>query len=178
MAAQPAWKTMLVLFMACYTFFAWNMSPPAPVARDIVETLLRSDTPVRFQALGPSMNPTIQNGETVSIKPLANCTLHLGSIVLYKTCGRFALHRIAINKKRTNRLFMAGDAACTGGEWVDLENILGLAEWVCRDGKICRLDTPHSRWMGQLRFVMRPFRLTLLSLRQIVHAHLPARTDS
>ena len=39
-------------------------------AKTIIEQLLERRTPATFRAGGPSMNPTIRDGESVRIRPL------------------------------------------------------------------------------------------------------------
>jgi hypothetical protein len=82
--ARPArahanlFKTRLVLFMACTTFWVWTFSSVMPDSLQIIETLLRQQTPVAFQAHGPSMNPTIRDGDRIRVLPLSVATLNTG----------------------------------------------------------------------------------------------------
>jgi hypothetical protein len=127
-------------------------------AQPIIETLLRDRTPVCFAAHGPSMNPTIRDGQCIRLLPTANETLNTGCVILYKIHGRITVHRLIINNNRINRVYVAADAALRGGDWVPAEDILGVAESVIRDGREVPLNTRRARWAGLLRFYLRPLR--------------------
>lgn len=129
-----------------------------PETQDIIAALLQQHTPVTFRAGGPSMHPTIRDGEGVLIQPLAIGAIQPGSVILYNIYGRITVHRCVFNDKRTNRAFTVGDAAVKGGDWVAAGDILGVAESVRRHGRIRRLDTRLARWAGLVRFALRPLR--------------------
>ena len=143
--------------------------------QEIIASLLRQRTPVSFRAGGASMNPTIRDGESVFIRPLSEGAISPGSVILYIIYGRITVHRCIFNEKRTNRVFTVGDAAVEGGDWVPVSDILGVAESVCRNGKIRRLDVRRARWAGMLRYALRPLRRALWNCRQTHHANTPAR---
>ena len=149
-----------------------------PATPEIIAALLEQRTPVSFRAGGPSMNPTIRDGDVVAIRPRASNAIRRGSVVLYQIYGRLVLHRYTINQKRTKRIFVVGDAAVAGGDWIPEADVLGIAESVCRDGKTCRLDTAGRRLAGLARFALRPLRRALWNFRQTHHAQTPARWDS
>lgn len=134
------------------------MSPFTPDAREIVEALLRQHAPVAFQAFGPSMNPTILDGDVVSIHPLDANAVRRGSVVLFRICGRIAVHRVVSIDKRTQRIFAVGDAAVAGGDWIPADDVLGVAESARRGETVHRMDTRRARWGGLLRFYLRPLR--------------------
>ena len=146
--------------------------------REIIATLLRQHTPVSFRAGGASMDPTIRDGESVFIRPVSEGAIPIGSVILYAIYGRITVHRCVFNGKRTNRFFTVGDAAVEGGDWVPVSDILGVAESVCRSGKIRRLDTRRARWAGMVRYALRPLRRALWNYRQTHHAQTPARWRS
>ena len=151
------------------------MSLPAPESREIIEALLRQRTRVAFRAHGPSMNPTIRDGETVFVRPADANAFHIGSVVLYRTADRLALHRIVFNDKRTKRLFLVGDASIAGGEWIPAADVIGLAESLRRNDAVRRLDAFGRRLAGRLRFALRPLRRALWNFRQTHHAQTPDR---
>jgi hypothetical protein len=124
------------------------------------------------------MHPTIRDGELAAIRPRPPGAIPCGSVVLYQIHGRLVLHRYTFNEKRTNRLFVVGDAAVDGGDWIPEADVLGVAASVCRNGKNVRLDTAGRRLAGLLRFALRPLRRALWNFRQTHHAQTPARGDS
>lgn len=129
-----------------------------PETQTIVAALLRQRTPISFKAFGPSMHPTIRDGESVVVQPLRSVTIRHGNVILYQMHGRLTLHRYIFNEKRTNRVFTVGDAAVQGGDWVSVADILGVANSMRRNGRVRRLDTRWARWAGLLRFALRPLR--------------------
>ena len=148
-----------------------------PETSEIIAALLRQRTPVSFRAGGPSMHPTVRDGEVVAVRPRPPGAIRRGSVVLYQIHGRLVLHRYTFNDNRTNRLFTVGDAAVDGGEWIPEADVLGLAAGVCRNGKTIRLDTAGRRLAGLVRFALRPGRRALWNFRQSHHAQTPARRD-
>ncbi len=142
--------------------------------QNIIEELLRQQAPVSFRAGGSSMNPTIRDGEIVHIRPLNTKHIQRYGVILYRINGRMALHRVIFNKGRTNRCFVVGDAATSGGDWISPSDRLGVAEWVQRGERIHRLDSVCSRMTGAIRFWLRPLRRGLGTLRFSGHADTPA----
>lgn len=141
--------------------------------QDIIAALLQQRTPISFDAAGPSMNPTIRGGDSVFVRPLTTDTIPRGSVILYQICGRITVHRCIINKKRTHRIFVVGDAAVQGGDWIPVGDVLGVAESVRHKGKCRRLDTRLARWAGLIRYALRPLRRILIGLHRQLKGHLP-----
>ena len=141
-----------------------------PDSQEIIESLLRQHTAVTFQAFGPSMNPAIRNGEILRVNPAPSDTLPRGSVVLYRYCGRLAVHRFIRNNPSRNRCLVAADAAVKGGDWIPAADILGLAESVRRGARNRRLDQFPARLAGLLRYALRPLRRALWNVRQACHA--------
>ena len=63
-------------------------------AKTIIEQLLERRTPATFRAGGPSMNPTIRDGESVRIRPLRAGDPLPGAVALYRKHDRLILHRL------------------------------------------------------------------------------------
>lgn len=121
----------------------------------VIAGLLEKNTPACFRAGGPSMSPTIRNGETVSVRPVAPNDLRPGAVLLYRKNGRLVLHRLV--RKKTD-LFFCGDAALNGLECVAPADILGTATAVQREGRTVALNTPINRLAGIIRYRLRPLR--------------------
>lgn len=134
------------------------MSPSTPDAREIVAALLHQRTGISFRAGGPSMNPTIRDGDVVAVQPAHANAIRRGSVVLYENHGRLVLHRCLYRDRQTHRMFAVGDAAVQGGDWIPAADVLGAAESARRGNRIRRLDTRRARWAGLLRFALRPLR--------------------
>lgn len=144
-----------------------------PEIQTIITALLQQRTPISFEASGPSMNPTICDGDSIFVRPLVDGHILCGNAILYKICGRIIVHRCIINRIRTNRVFTVGDAAVKGGDWIPISDVLGVAERVCRKEKYHRLDTRFARWAGLVRFYMRPLRRILIDLHCRFKGHSP-----
>jgi hypothetical protein len=100
---------------------------------------------LRFQAVGRSMLPTIQDGEIVHVKPVASDMLRIGDIVLLRTGEQFKAHRII--SKRDQCFITRGDAGVdTDGE-IRGDQILGrvTAKETTRSLRLVPLDGMRSR---------------------------------
>jgi signal peptidase I len=100
---------------------------------------------LRFQAVGRSMLPTIQDGEIVHVKPVASDMLRIGDIVLLRTGEQFKAHRII--SKRDQCFITRGDAGVdTDGE-IRGDQILGrvTAKETTRSSRLVHLDGMRSR---------------------------------
>jgi signal peptidase I len=100
---------------------------------------------LRFQAVGRSMLPTIQDGEIVHVKPVATDMLRIGDIVLLRTHDQFRAHRII--RKRGQCFITRGDAGVdTDGE-IRCDQILGrvTAKEATNSRRLVRLDGVKAR---------------------------------
>ena len=100
---------------------------------------------LRFQAVGRSMLPTIQDGEIVHVKPVATEMLRIGDIVLLRTGEQFKAHRIV--RKRGQSFITRGDAGVdTDGE-IRCDQILGrvTAKESKNSRRLVRLDGTKAR---------------------------------
>jgi signal peptidase I len=100
---------------------------------------------LRFQAIGKSMLPTIQDGEIVHVEPAASSMLRIGDIVLLRTGEQFKAHRII--RKRGECFITRGDAGVdTDGE-IRSNQILGrvTAKESVNSRRLVRLDGFRAR---------------------------------
>jgi hypothetical protein len=115
----------------------------------LTSELLAGGYGLRFQAVGRSMLPTIQDGEIVHVKPVATETLRSGDIVLLRTGEQFKAHRII--RKHGQFFVTRGDSGIdTDGE-IRCDQILGrvTAKESFNSRRLIRLDGMGAR----LRFV-------------------------
>lgn len=125
--------------------------------------LLRSGYGVRFRATGQSMNPTIRDGEAITVEPISPEDMRRGDIILYRTAKGFIAHRIIlIEKDDDNGLVFIprGDASATCDAPVSFEQVLGRVE-----------SSEHFRvrWLNALR---RNVSYTLLQARRRYNRYL------
>jgi hypothetical protein len=128
-----------------------------------VLALLEKNTPVCFKAGGPSMTPSLRDGETVQVRPIRPRDIRCGTLFLYQAHGRLVLHRMIRCNRKAGYAWMTGDAALSGTEKIPLTALAGTAQWVLRDGKKLRLDNRYARWLGLARFALRPLRRLVLT---------------
>lgn len=139
--------------------------PEAQLQRAIVATLLRQKTPVSFRAEGPSMHPTIRSGDRIYVQPAGARPLRLGDIVLFRQADRLTLHRYVKRVRGDSAIGATGDAALEGLEIVAISDLCGIALSLARKGQRIPLATPHRRWLGLLRYAIRPLRRAIHTLR-------------
>ena len=69
---------------------------------DVSTGLLRQGQSVRFQAPGRSMHPTIKEGETIRVEPIAPFDIKRGDILLYIVGRKVIAHRVVSIKSEKN----------------------------------------------------------------------------
>lgn len=135
--------------------------PPGPPdqtsARAIVTALLESGNPVRFEPRGPSMRPTLRDGDTVLVHPATARPPRRGDVLLVRRHGRLVLHRM-LGRDGAGGIRLAADAALQQVETVPADAVVGVASSRWRRGRERRLDRPLARWSGLLRYALRPLR--------------------
>ena len=100
---------------------------------------------LRFQAMGRSMLPTIQDGEIVHVQPVTRDMLRIGDIVLLRIGTEFKAHRII--RKHGQCFITRGDAGVdTDGE-IRCDQILGrvIAKEPINSRRLVRLDGMKAR---------------------------------
>ena len=70
---------------------------------DVSTELLRQGKSVRFRAPGLSMHPTIKEGETITVEPVAPFDIKRGDILLYIVGRKIIAHRVVrIKREKSN----------------------------------------------------------------------------
>ena len=122
---------------------------------DVSASLLRKGYSVRFRVPGRSMRPTILDGETITVQPVAPPDIKQGDIILYRFQDGVVVHRVVgIGRKKGDALFfiLRGDALGTPDEPVVSQRVLGKVVSVERGGR--HVD-PYSLWARIYRRVRR-----------------------
>ena len=122
-----------------------NDRAESAVFRLLTDELIAGGYGLRFQAIGRSMLPTIQDGEIVHVKPVAGNMLRIGDIVLLRSGAEFKAHRII--RKRGECFITRGDAGVdTDGE-IRCDQILGkvIAKESVDSRRLVRLDGVRTR---------------------------------
>jgi signal peptidase len=104
------------------------------------------------------MHPTIRNGETITVVPLADSPVRNGDILLYRH-GRGALaHRLVRTRPssgESSKLIFRGDAADCCDQPIRFEQILGRVVAVERQGRSVRFGLASRTWSRALGRAMR-----------------------
>lgn len=123
--------------------------------------LLSRSLPVELRMSGSSMRPAIEDGDVVTIEPIADEPVRQGDIVLYHS--RFdtaVIHRvIRIDKSAERAVLTRGDSASQSDLPVSIHRVLGRVKLVERAGE--RIDMVRPRrsfaqligsWFERLKF--------------------------
>ena len=135
---------------------------PQQLFIDVSVELLRQGKSVRFRAPGRSMHPTIKEGETIRVEPIAPFDIKRGDILLYIVGRKVIAHRVvsiksekndptshssanfATNSKALNPqliFILRGDASLTCDDPVEAHQILGKVVSVEKNGRSINLCT-------------------------------------
>jgi len=111
----------------------------------LISELIAGGYGLRFQAVGRSMLPTIQDGEIVHVKPVTADMLRIGDIVLIRTCEQFKAHRII--RKRGQSFITRGDSGIDSDGEIRCDQILGrvTAKEAASSRRLVRLDGMRAR---------------------------------
>ena len=118
---------------------------------EITAELLRRGAYVRFRAIGASMQPTIEDGELITVAPMAPESVKRGDILLYQSESGVHAHRVVGRVKGTvpllegdcplDHYLLRGDASVSCDAPVQLEQVIGRVVAVQRGGRSLALDS-------------------------------------
>ena len=131
------------------------------------EDILREDGYLMYRTKGGSMLPLLrENRDVVLIRKKPEGRLRRYDVPLYKSQGRYILHRIL--RVRKNDYVIVGDHLTVKEYGITDEQILGVLELVIRDGKEIRVTDPKYRLYAHLWCDFYPIRVVLIRCRQIL----------
>ena len=113
---------------------------------DLAAEMLRRGNRVRFRAAGASMQPTIEDGELITVGPVAPGSVKRGDILLYQNERGVFAHRMVGVVKGTVTIDGGdspprGDASVSCDAPVQLEQVIGRVVAVQRGGRNLALDS-------------------------------------
>src|SRR5437867_13119903 len=118
---------------------------------DLMTELLRRGSYIRFRAIGASMQPTIEDGELITVAPVGPGTVKRGDILLYQNERGVVAHRVVGRVKETvpllegdcplDHYLLRGDASVSCDAPVQLEQVIGRLVAVQRGGRSLALDS-------------------------------------
>jgi len=128
---------------------------------EITAELLRRGAYVRFRAIGASMQPTIEDGELITVAPVAPESVKRGDILLYQSESGVHAHRVVGRVKGTvpllegdcplDHYLLRGDASISCDAPVQLEQVIGRVVAVQRGGRNLALDSPLANLLRLAR---------------------------
>jgi hypothetical protein len=115
--------------------------------REACTALLRDGQRVRFRATGLSMDPTIRDGDVLTVEPVNLGEVRPGEILLYRTTRGVIAHRLVrCEEVETQLLYvLRGDASGTCDPPVSYGDVLGLVTATRRGLRSRSLTNPWTR---------------------------------
>ena len=129
---------------------------------ELVKAILTRDMPVRFRALGSSMEPFIKSGDVITVAPLHKHHPRIGEVVafIHPESNKLVVHRVVA--KKDDALFIQGDSSHNFPDgFVSKENLIGSVTHLWREGRKVWLGLGPERLL--IAFLSR--RGWLISLR-------------
>ena len=146
---------------------------------DLMTELLRRGAYVRFRAIGASMQPTIEDGELITVAPVEPESVKRGDILLYQNERGVFAHRVVgvvkgtftINGGDSPPYLLRGDASVSCDAPVRLEQVIGRVVAVQRGGRSLALDSRLANLLrlARLRIAKsKAFRLVHLNCHKCI----------
>jgi len=149
-----------------------NSTLSGPVLTELLRAVLDRGEPFWFEAPGFSMSPFLQDGDTITVAPLAGLSPGHGDVVAFLRpgSGKVVVHRVV--GQQGDALLIRGDNGGEESDLVSASSILGRVTKVERQGQSVRLGLgPERRLIAALsrRGLLQPvLRLLWAPLRPIV----------
>src|SRR5947208_13531339 len=126
---------------------------------EITAELLRRGNRVRFRAAGASMQPTIEDGELITVAPVGPGSVKRGDILLYQNERGVVAHRVVgvvkgtvtINGGDSPPYLIRADASVSCDPPVAREQVIGRVVAVQRAGRSRPLDNRAFNLMRLMR---------------------------
>lgn len=117
---------------------------PAQLFCRLLDQVLRDNVAVRFRAFGTSMEPTIKDGDLVTLQPV-NRQPRLGDTVAcrHPETGKLVVHRVV--RKSDQTYTIKGDTNHAVDGVVSKEDIMGLVGRIERSGRKVRFGLGPER---------------------------------
>lgn len=124
--------------------------------------LLSRSVPVQLRMSGGSMRPAIEDGDIITIEPLADGSpIRQGEIVLYNSTQDTAvIHRVVrVERSSSERsIITRGDAATQNDLPVPMHRVLGRVKHVERAGETIAMAAQHVGLFDRVRSWFRRFK--------------------
>jgi len=127
---------------------------------EITGELLRRGYQVQFRAAGASMQPTIEDGELITVAPVEPAAVKRGDILLYQGVRGVIAHRVVRLRKSAKgedvRYLLQGDASVDRDDPVRPAQVLGQVLAVQRAGRRIDLTSRRAHWLHAMRLYAAP----------------------
>jgi hypothetical protein len=128
----------------------------SPFFAELAGALLRDAVSVQFRARGRSMEPSIRDGDLVTVAPLDGRPRRGDVLLAAAGNGRVLLHRCVGTRRGSDALVrLRGDATLHTTDTLPAESVLGRAVARRHGNRTTRLDTPACRLLGLARAGLR-----------------------
>ncbi len=103
--------------------------------QELLRAVLDRGVPFRFTALGFSMHPFIQDGDTVTVSPRSGEEIRAGDVVAFcqPGTGRLVVHRVLT--RASGGYLLRGDNALEEDDLIPPQRVFGLVTRVERRGR-------------------------------------------
>ena len=146
--------------------------PHSGLLREACAALLSSGQLVRFRATGLSMDPTIRDGDVLTVEPVDLNEIRPGEVLLYRTERGVVAHRLVRYETVESQplYILRGDASGTCDPPVCVGEVLGRVTAVRRGRRSRSLTNPWTRpW--QITWAV-AYRLARAVLRRVLRHSL------
>jgi hypothetical protein len=122
-----------------------------PLFDDVGLALLREGQAVRFRAAGLSMEPSIRDGDAITVVPVSPDAVRRGDVLLYRAGERLLAHRVIGPVEGVEGfLRVRADAPGWEEERVPASDVFGRVEAVERGGRPVAWRGPLARRVAAL----------------------------
>lgn len=127
---------------------------------EISQAILQKGKLLRIPAVGSSMFPTSQSGDTITVKPAKATDVSVGDVIVYVRGKRMIAHRLISKRIRNNEIVLIcqGEFFSKPDPLIEGRQVLGKVVAVKRNGRNIRFDTFWRRLIGLLLAKTAPLR--------------------
>ena len=127
-----------------------EVSPPAELLGDLLESSLESGVEASFAVAGNSMRPLVRTGDVVRVRRLGPTEPGLGDVVAIRGMpdGGLLLHRVV--RVRNGRLLLRGDNSLVDNGECPMDAVLGVLAGVERNGRQVWFGSGRLGWLVAL----------------------------
>ncbi len=134
---------------------------------ELAKEILASGNEFRFNAAGSSMQPFIHDGDTITIRPIADKKLKKGQVAFYyNDVNHLLAHRVHGIDKSSNKIIyiIKGDGLPYDIEYINHNTILGFAVKVERGDKQIHLNSIINRYYPLIYFRIKIYKTRIFNI--------------